>query len=533
MANRYWVTTGTTGGTGNWNDTQNWSATSGGAAGASVPGAADQALFDAASGSGTATLDISPTIQVLNMTGFTGTLAFGINTISVNSTGAVFTGSTAMTVTGTPLIILTNATATSRSLSPTAVTETNSISFRVTGGTGTLTLNAGSYRDLDFTDGVNPTGYAGALAGGQVISVYGNFKASTGMSQTAGTGGINFVATSGTKTINTAGVTFDRPFTFNGVGGTWQLQAALTSGATRACTLTNGTLDLNGYTLTTGTFNGNNANTRTLAFGTGNITLTGNNATIWTTNNSSNLTVTGTPTINATYSGSTGTRTILGPGTGASEDRSFNVNVTTASDTVSFNNQMFKDITLTGFTGAVVFSSTTAYGSVNISAGATSVTGALLVLAGSASGPTTFTTNGNTIGVTTVRVNALGRVVSFVGATNLTGTLSLLDGTLKLPAGLTTTVGAFLTGASNLAQRYLQSTTAGVQATLSQASGIVNAAQLTLQDSNATGGAVFNAPTGSQNVDAGNNTGWNFASGGGSLTPGKGMLPVLRFGFKF
>ena len=124
MANRYWVT----GGDGNWNSTTNWSATSGGASGASVPGAADTATFDASSGSGTATLDISPTIQTLTCTGFTGTLAFGTNTITLNSTGTIFTGATTMTVTGTPLIICTaTLTTTARTISPTAVTEANSI----------------------------------------------------------------------------------------------------------------------------------------------------------------------------------------------------------------------------------------------------------------------------------------------------------------------------------------------------------------------------------------------------------------------
>jgi hypothetical protein len=42
MADRYWV-----GGTGSWNSTAKWSATSGGASGASVPTASDNAIFDA------------------------------------------------------------------------------------------------------------------------------------------------------------------------------------------------------------------------------------------------------------------------------------------------------------------------------------------------------------------------------------------------------------------------------------------------------------------------------------------------------
>jgi hypothetical protein len=260
MANRFWVT----GGTGNWNSTTNWSTTSGGASGASVPGSGDAALLNAASGSGVVTLDISPTIQTLTCTGFTGTLAFGTNTISLNSTGTIFTGSLTMTVTGTPLIIATNSSATVRSLVPTAVTESNSISFRIIAGTGGISPNPGAYRDLDFTDGVNPTGYAGALANSN-ITIYGNFKASTGMTRTAGTGTYTFAATSGTKTITTAGLTFDNPFIFNGIGGTFAFQDALTQGSARAFTITNGTVQLkNGVTSTVGSFVANNANAKFL-----------------------------------------------------------------------------------------------------------------------------------------------------------------------------------------------------------------------------------------------------------------------------
>jgi hypothetical protein len=55
MAARFWV-----GGTGTWSasNTTNWAATSGGAGGASVPGAADDVTFNGSSGSGgTITID--------------------------------------------------------------------------------------------------------------------------------------------------------------------------------------------------------------------------------------------------------------------------------------------------------------------------------------------------------------------------------------------------------------------------------------------------------------------------------------------
>jgi hypothetical protein len=90
------------------------------------------------------------------------------------------------------------------------------------------------------------------------------------------------------------------------------------------------------------------------------------------------------------------------------------------------------------------------------------------------------------------------------------GTAPTFFGTVRLKAGVTSVVGVFETRGAGL--RTLQSTSPGAQATLSQASGTVNAAWLTIQDIAATGGAVWNAYADQNNVDAGNNTGWNFGS---------------------
>jgi hypothetical protein len=514
MASRFWVT----GGTGNWNSTTNWSATTGGASGASVPSTSDTATFNASSGAGTATLDISPTIQTLTCTGFTGTIAFGTNTISLNSTGTIFTGATTMTVTGTPQIICTDSSATGRTINPTAVTEANSISFRINAGTGTLSLGTnGVYRNLDFTDGTNPTGYAGALGGGS-ITVYGNFKASTGMTQTAVANTITFGATSGTKTITTASVIFDRPFTFNGVGGTFQLQDALTSGSARAVSLTNGTLDLNNYTMTSGSFNSSVATARTLAFGTGKIVLTGNNATICSTNTGTNLTITGSKRVELAYSGSTGTRTILG-----------------ATNATAIEGTNLLDYFITAGTDIVTFSGSRNYGTIDFSNGGTSTftgtwqsTTATIILFGNlilnstmvvgsgadfvsmqaTSGTKTITSAGQTMDFP-FNINGLGGTFACSDALTLGSTreFRLTNGTLQLKASATSTVGSFTTSGTN--QRFLQSTLLGTQATLSDASGTNSVSYLTIQDINATGGATFNAYPYNFNSDAGNNTGWN------------------------
>lgn len=517
MATKYWV-----GGNGNWSSLTNWRTTSGGAVVTTAPGSADAAVLDANSSTSIVTVDSNITIQTLTCTGFTGTLAFGTNTISLNSTGTIFTGATTMTVTGTPLIICTNATATARTISPGAVTEANSISFRTIAGTGSWSV-VGSVLNLDFTDGTNPTGYAGAMASNSV-TVYGSFKASTGMTRTAGTQVITFAATSGTKTINTAGVTFDCPFTFNGVGGTFQLASALTSGATRTCTLTNGTLDLASYTMTVGLFSSSNSNTRTIAFGTGKIVLTGSAATIFTTSTATNLTVTGTPLVQATYSGSTGTRGITMGAAGEANAISFDI--TAGSDIVGFGttNGAFKNINLTGFTGT--YGSTNAincYGNWNWG-GVTTNSSTSAVTFAATSGTNTITSNGIAFGGN-VTFNGIGGTWACQDALTLgsTRTLTMTNGTLQLKSGATSTVGAFATSGTN--QKYLQSSTAGVQATISDASGTNDVSYLTIQDINATGGATWNSFYDQSNINAGNNAGWYF---GDSPTVGNEITMRLR-----
>jgi hypothetical protein len=89
-----------------------------------------------------------------------------------------------------------------------------------------------------------------------------------------------------------------------------------------------------------------------------------------------------------------------------------------------------------------------------------------------------------------------------------TRAFTITNGTVQLKNGVTSTVGSLTTSGTN--QKFLQSTLAGTQATLSQVTGIVSTGYLTIKDINATGGATFNAYTINSNVNAGNNLGWDF-----------------------
>ena len=98
------------------------------------------------------------------------------------------------------------------------------------------------------------------------ISIFGNWINGTGITLT-GTGLLNFAGRT-TQTITSAGKAFTQPITINSPSGSVTLQDALITGTGVTTTLTNGTLDLNGQTLTVGT-------AFTTATGTKNLTFNG------------------------------------------------------------------------------------------------------------------------------------------------------------------------------------------------------------------------------------------------------------------
>jgi hypothetical protein len=370
--------------------------------------------------------------------------------------------------------------------------------------TGTISVNISWYLPAI---NITKTGAMTLANGTNTPRFFGNvtLQAAT---VTTGTGAWTYAAYGATSTFTSNGATFTAPLTVNVPTGELTLGSALTQPSTVTTTLTAGTLNLVSYTLTTGIFNSNNSNTRTLAFGTGKIVVLGTAGTILNLNTVTGLTVTGNSLVQATTAATTGTR-ILNIGN-AGEANAISVDVTAGSDTVqlSTTNAAYKNVNLTGFTGTVnVIVLINIYGSLNLG-NATAYTGAAAVTFAATSGTNTITTNslafaGNLI------FNGIGGTWACQDALNVTGTLTMTNGTLQLAAGATSVVGGFATSGTN--QKYLQSTTPGTQATISDASGTNTASYLTIQDINATGGAVWNALA-LTSVDAGNNTGWYFSA---------------------
>lgn len=151
-------------------------------------------------------------------------------------------------------------------------------SITCTGFTGTLSLANGSSALL-----------VGDGSGGALLFVAGMTLTNAANSviaflSTSNNGGTGWGVTTGGKTLP--------GLTFNGAGGKWVLQDAVTaSGGSATITLTAGTLDTNNQSVTAGTFSSSNSNVRTLTLGTSNVTLTATGGTTWNMATVTNLAV--------------------------------------------------------------------------------------------------------------------------------------------------------------------------------------------------------------------------------------------------
>lgn len=158
MASRYWV-----GGTANWDATAGlkWSATSGGAGGASAPTLTDDVFFDGNSGTGTVTITAIANVRSINFTGFAGTFA-GSSAMTLGygaaAGGVALRLSSSMTWTATGLI--TNShTAGSYVMDFAGKSIANAITISGTGGAtlGSSVTTAGAFTHSGGT--LNLAGY--------------------------------------------------------------------------------------------------------------------------------------------------------------------------------------------------------------------------------------------------------------------------------------------------------------------------------------------------------------------------------------
>jgi hypothetical protein len=545
MATYFWV-----GGTGTWNgaNAANWSASSGGAGGAGVPNGTDTVNFNSLSGTGTCTtasgsacaiaiLNSSTcgltlganhtmsgaftyTLGTISLASYTltcstfvsananvRTLAFGTGNITVTgNNGVVYATAnrTNLTITGTPVVNATYSGSVGTrtiNLDNGGGTFATRISLNVLAGTDIVTTSGNNNGSLDFT------GFAGTWAlGSFASSYYGDIKLNSSMTVDAGTNTTqNFIGTSGIQKITLAGKQFNNPIIQNGAGGTVQLQDTFTTGSTRTYTLTAGDLHINNQTLSTGLFASANSNIRIIDFKSGNITTTGS-GTVWNTGVLTNFSYLGTPTVNISNNSATATTVITGTVT---ESLALNFNYTTGTYTLTDTAAVYKNLNFTGFSGTIPNSTRTIYGGATFSAGMTLTAGANVTTFAATSGTNNITTAAKTLDFP-ITFNGIGGTWAFQDALTQGSTraFTITNGTVRLKSSATSTTGAFATSGTN--QKFLQSTTPGTQATLTQASGTVDASYLTIKDINATGGATWLAYTNQSNTDAGNVDGWDF-----------------------
>lgn len=300
---------------------------------------------------------------------------------------------------------------------------------------------------------------------------------------------------------------------------TFLLSGNVNLGTESSWTQSRGTLNLNGYSLTIGNYTagGLSGNTVTLAFNGGSIVMPYDDA-VWTAQNS--WTYTGTFSVSLTSVTGSFMRGISNTSSFWTESTALSVGVGSghdfqitagATDEIGFQG-VFRNISLVGHSGPggkSTVSILTLYGNLTLGSGYTFFCNGPNFSFAATSGTQTYTSNGATFNGA-MTVNNPGAKLQVVGAATITAALTFSNGTIELTSGATTAVGSFVTSGTTL--KYLQATSAGSRATLSDSNGGTNTVTyLSIKDNAAAGTATWDA-TSATNVNAGNVTGWNFGA---------------------
>jgi hypothetical protein len=349
-------------------------------------------------------------------------------------------------------------------------------------GTGTITCTAGLCKDLTVT--ASQAIVLGAAA--STLSVFGTISFPAGGSFSASTNAntITLASFASTNTITTNGKSFSS-ITFGGtypnLARTYTLPSSFTATGTVVLNLATLTLSTNTTTLTCANFQSNNGLTRTINWGTGNITTTGSGNAFLV--NINNLTYTGTPTLNVSNSGSTATT--VNPGGDLD-----NINVTTGTYALTLTMATITNLNFTGFSGTWA-PGATAYnidGNVTLSSGMTYTAGTS-VWTFNGGGTQTLTTNGKSLYAITQNQTSGGATLRLAsGTTTLTNIYTLTDGALNLNTNTATlTCLRFVSNNSN--SRAIQFGTGQINVT-GNGSNVIE--MLDMTNFTRTGTPVFN-----------------------------------------
>ena len=331
----------------------------------------------------------------------------------------------------------------------------------------------------------------------QNLTIYGNWINGSGVTVTTSSGSLRFSGRN-TQEITSAGKTLQPFIVVNSLGGTVRLNDA--ASLLFDLTLTQGTIDFNGYNLTARSFNSNNTNIRVINIGSGMLTFN-LGSTDWGVL-STNLTVTGTGTISLT---SASPKTFAGGGVSYS---GITLNQGGAGTLTITGNNTFANITntykATGATTIALGTTTQRVGAF----GASGEAGRVLTVTGSsATNPATlvFTGSGQATTPTTDYLTITGVRAYSLDTTWYAGSNSTNNGSLGWyfeAAGGGGAITVFITEASTAADSLssLATFNIGVSETITaseaQAAGLLFLGTLAESTTAADVAAAFQAYTG-------------------------------------
>lgn len=568
MADRYWV-----GGTAAWNtsSTTVWSATSGGASGASVPTAADNVIFDSAT---VYTVTLTGALACLSFTVSAGTVTFtSTGTLAVSGSFLIIAG-TVWSATGT---ITFNSTTTGNTITTNNVSLAAVVTFNGVGGgwgfgsafsssaSTAVNLLAGAVATNNYT--FTFTGATAGLLSNTGTSVR-SFTLGSSTLNISGLAPINFsTSTALTLDAGTSSIVCSSASpTFTGGGKTFYNVSMTTVGASTKTIANSNTFNNLTLASTTGTretiliFNGNTTVLGTLTLGTSAspvsrmLMRSSLNGTPRTFNVAAVATLAEVDFSDVVVTGASapwsGTR--LGDCGGnsgitfaAGVNKYWNLvaggnwsdtawALTSGGVAAAANYPLPQDTAIIDNVGLIVGNTITIqnvwqigtldasgrtlaatlsvgsgylYGNLTLSTAVTPAGAGTFIVAGR--GTQTITPAGRTF-TNPWSLQSANGIIAFAGAVTSTSTITMSQGTIQFLAGSTNTATTFAIAGSAAAPVYLTSSTPGTQATLSQTTGTVNASFATISDNNATGGATWQGLSANNAIDAGNNTGWVF-----------------------
>jgi len=567
MADRYWV-----GGTGAWttSSTTVWSASSGGASGASVPTAEDNVIFDSAT---VYTVTLTGALACLSLTVSAGTVTFtSTGTLAVSGSFLIIAG-TVWSATGT---ITFNSTTTGNTVTTNNVSLAAVVTFNGVGGewdfgsafsssaSTAINLLAGAVSTNNYT--FTLTGAtAGLISSGSSVR---NIALGSSTINVSGLAPINFgisatlTVDAGTSTI----VCSSASPTFTGGSKTYYNVSMTTVGASTKTINSSNTFNNLNIASTTGTretifrLSGDNVVTGTLTLGTSanpvsrllvrssvpdaTRTLTVANVAAIAYVDFNDIAVTGASAPwSGTGLGNCGGNSGITFAAGVNKYWSLVAGgnwsdtawaLTSGGVAAAANYPLPQDTAIIDDVGLIVgntitiqniwqigtldasgrtlaatlsFGSGNLYGDLKLSTAVTPAGAGTFTVSGR--GTQTITPAGRTFTNPWALQSANG-TIAFAGAVTSTSTITMSQGTIQFLAGSTNTATTFVVTGGAATPVYLTSSTPGTQATLSQTTGTVNASFATISDSNATGGATWQGLSANNAIDAGNNTGWVF-----------------------